>query len=383
MRPVAAQRATSLLLLISAAACSGSGDPNGPPPATVATLRVIVQNPGLGSDPDGYLLTLEGVGSQIVQSADTVTFADLPPASYTLTLSGPSANCRPPATLVRSPALAAGQTRTEFFSVDCFRPFSDQILFVGRSGATQHRFYARDALGGITAIGQASTEPLTNPRASPDGMHLLYTQHNAATARLVLADPDGKNPHAITPFVLGCYAHPAWRPDGSAIAYSCDGDLYVIGVDGTGTVNLTNTPDLVEEDPSWRPDGAQIVFEGNNPGGGLFIMDADGTNLRQLTTVSSDENAEWSPAGDAIVFARWNGSTRQILTTSLDGTTVTEVTPDLASVDLTPMWSPDASRIAFVRYLGQSYDLFSVTPTGTGLTRLTTGLIVSTPAWSR
>jgi Tol biopolymer transport system component len=379
------QRSVSLVLLVSAAACSGAsgeGDPSGPPPPTtmLGSLRAVVQNPGLGSDADGYLLTLEGSGSQVVQSADTVIFADLAVGSHSLSLSDISANCRPPASVVRSPVVVAGQTTTEVFSVDCFRPFSDQIIYAGSSSI---QFFALDASGRTTLIGPASPNPLSYPRPSPDGMHLAYMESNGSASRLVVADPDRKNGYALTAFVLNCFGEPGWRPDGHAIAYTCEGDLHVINVDGTGHVNLTNTSDGVEEHPAWSPDGAQIAFEGNNPGGGLFIMDADGANLRRLTTVSSDEDAAWSPSGDAIAFARWNGSTRQILTTSVDGSTITSVTPELITVDFAPMWSPDGSRIAFVRYLGQSYDLFSVTPTGTDLTRLTTGLIVRTPAWSR
>jgi WD40 repeat protein len=372
--------AASLLYLLACGGSDSGTDPiePPPPPPTVGSLRAIVVNPGLGTDADGYLLTLDGVVNQGVQSADTVVFADLSPGPHSLNLSGFSANCRPPTSPLRMPSIVAGKTVTETFAADCFRPFAGHILYV-RTG-TSNQMFAYQVGVGSTGIGESTAaEFLEYPRASPDGMHLAYV-HGSGSARISIADPDGKNVRDLT---LTCGEEPAWRPDGNALAYSCATDLFVINADGTGAVNLTNTPGEYEEHPSWSPDGTQIVYEGNNPGGGLYIIDADGTNRRQLTTVSTDEGAEWSPNNGAIAFARWNGSTRQILTISIDGSVVTEITPPLANVDLTPTWSPDGSRIAFVRYLGSSWDLFDISSTGTDLTRRTFGITVLQPGWSR
>ena len=56
----------------------------------------------------------------------------------------------------------------------------------------------------------------------------------------------------------------------------------------------------------WSPDGKQIVFQLRGPDPDapgldqLFVMNADGTNLRQLTHLppgSNPAHASWSPAG--------------------------------------------------------------------------------------
>lgn len=60
-----------------------------------------------------------------------------------------------------------------------------------------------------------------------------------------------------------------------------------MAADGSNQVNLTNNP-ADDTDPVWSPDGSQIAFvsnRDNGEGGGQFIyvMDADGSNVRQLT----------------------------------------------------------------------------------------------------
>jgi Tol biopolymer transport system component len=56
-----------------------------------------------------------------------------------------------------------------------------------------------------------------------------------------------------------------------------------MGADGKGPVNLTRNA-AFDSDPSWSPDGKHILFTSNRQEGGfrLFVMDAEGGNVRQL-----------------------------------------------------------------------------------------------------
>ncbi len=51
--------------------------------------------------------------------------------------------------------------------------------------------------------------------------------------------------------------NPAWSSDGSRILFISSAllgaDIYVIGADGTGRAQLTNTPTVEETDPAWSP----------------------------------------------------------------------------------------------------------------------------------
>lgn len=89
---------------------------------------------------------------------------------------------------------------------------------------------------------------------SPTGHRILYGRaHNQG---IYVIDPDSRNNHRVTrdsppQAVWGAFA---WSQDGSSIVYDAgtykNTDLYVIGADGRGKVQLTNTPDI-DIAPSW------------------------------------------------------------------------------------------------------------------------------------
>ena len=107
---------------------------------------------------------------------------------------------------------------------------------------------------------------------------------------------------------------------------------------------------------SWAPDGQQLVFSAVPSQGKpqkLFVMNADGSNLRQITSGSTyDHEAAWSPDGQWIAFhrdcglgiVRPDGSGAQVILQSQ---------PDKLCVEA-PAWSPDSQQIAFLNIVGGS-----------------------------
>ncbi len=94
---------------------------------------------------------------------------------------------------------------------------------------------------------------------------------------------------------------PAWSPVGSLIAFSAvvgyHRDLYVVNADGTDLRQLTDTPELDEFAPAWSPDGTQIAFQANpDAQWDIYVMNANGTDRRRLTTdVANDTSPDWTP----------------------------------------------------------------------------------------
>ena len=69
--------------------------------------------------------------------------------------------------------------------------------------------------------------------------------------------------------------HPAPSPDGSQIAFSWQGDLWLVPVQGGQATRLTAHP-AVERFPIWSGDGRLIAFASNRHGNDdIFVMPAD------------------------------------------------------------------------------------------------------------
>ena len=86
--------------------------------------------------------------------------------------------------------------------------------------------------------------------------------------------------------------------------------IYVMDDDGSNVIRLTDT--LKPTLPRWSPDGKQIVFErriraNDSQRVHLFIMNADGTDVQQLTEPHKgyDSYSAFSPDGKSIVFSKY------------------------------------------------------------------------------
>lgn len=99
-------------------------------------------------------------------------------------------------------------------------------------------------------------------------------------------------------------------------------------------------------DPS--PDGRSLVLgTGFLQVEDLFISDADGSNLRQLTTDSfNDRYPKWSPDGQSIAFYSNRSGKYEIWTTTPSGL-LKQMTDAKDYTALYPRWSPDGTRMTF------------------------------------
>jgi Tol biopolymer transport system component len=92
-------------------------------------------------------------------------------------------------------------------------------------------------------------------------------------------------------------------PDQRRIAFSAtDGrirDIYVMNADGTQPRKLTNERGVINSDPQWSPDGGRIAFVrrvGANGTTDIYLIDADGGNLTNLTKNPAEDTAPaWAP----------------------------------------------------------------------------------------
>ena len=116
---------------------------------------------------------------------------------------------------------------------------------------------------------------------------------------------------------------------------------------------LTDTKGY-DAEGSYSPDGKQIVFCSNRSGKDnleLYIMDADGNNVRKLTDAPGCYNGGpfFSPDGKKVIFRsdRKKKDHLQIYVINVDGTGEKALTNDLGWVYWAPYWYKDSKHIIY------------------------------------
>jgi TolB protein len=230
------------------------------------------------------------------------------------------------------------------------------------------------------------------PHWSPDGTRLVYQSNRTGNSEIYIMNADGTGAVRLTDHPA-VDENPAWSPDGTRIAFRSyrDGnaEIYSMAIDGSDLRNLTRHP-ADDIHPYWSPDGSRILFNSNRrvdaagrPVLTIFSMRADGSDVRPISReVIEDTYAQYSPDGSQIVFRRrldeetpgWerNPGNSDIFVMAADGTNARRLTSH-PGFDGWPSWSPDGRWIAFGAEGAGEFQIALVRPDGTGLVTLTEG----------
>jgi TolB protein len=138
--------------------------------------------------------------------------------------------------------------------------------------------------------------PVWNPKS---GRELAFVSDRSGTAQIYIMDDEGANVRRVIT-EGGEAAEPSWSPDGGWLAFqwrkSLTGffDVYVLEIATGKTYQLTKDGKR-NEHPVWAPDGRHIAFVSDRNGNRqVFVMIADGTNQRQITTAGENTSPAWS-----------------------------------------------------------------------------------------
>jgi len=187
-----------------------------------------------------------------------------------------------------------------------------QIVSRERAGV---RTLSLDALYSTRAIGGASW--------SPDGQQIVFVSNISGRYNLwqVAADASRAESGPAWPVQLTFSPqrqfHPVWSPDGRWIAFMSDfdgneqWDVFIVSAETGEVINLTQTPEIAEENPVWSPDGGRLAFIAKPKSGSTFEIELIDMATRERRAVTQNTPKEWGNFG--------------------------------------PVWSPDGTRIAFTR----------------------------------
>lgn len=218
---------------------------------------------------------------------------------------------------------------------------------------------------------------------SPDGSKLAASKGRS----IWVVNADGSNPERIARVGASSLS---WSADGRRIAFTRwyradDRDVWVMNADGSDMHRVKRTPRLWDSNVDWRPTGGWLAFDSGSWVPEIYVMRADGTRLRKLTTAESwgkDSSApDWSPDGRRIALTKDN----KVWVMNASGKEMTQLTRS-GSVEHSPTWSPDGRKIAFVRESSEIYrkssEIYVMNADGTGVTRLTRNKVVEASlAW--
>jgi Tol biopolymer transport system component len=239
---------------------------------------------------------------------------------------------------------------------------------------------------------------------SPDGTRLLChtdeTANPADAGLYTVRSSDAGDLVRVTTTPANSFDNGyGYSPDGSRILYARfaneHGTLFSVRPDGSDPIQLSppalSVIDLGFFDrvgADWSPNGSRVAFAARKLSSkrfttALFVVNADGSGLRQITPSGVGAlSAQWSPNGALIAFTSCCGLPRAWVVHP-NGTGLRQVTPPVdRAVFWTPVWSPDSTKLLLNRQdRNNQTSLWTANTDGSELSKLTDTLSLAQIAW--
>lgn len=194
------------------------------------------------------------------------------------------------------------------------------------------------------------------------GHRFLMTSVRTGNTEIFRVDPFTGSAINLTRCRASHQRYPSWSPDGVRIAFTSDRDgaynLYVMDADGENVRQLTHeaAPNVVYF-PNWSGDGERIIFglAGCEPP----LMCEIGTNGKDYRILGEGRDPHIAPDGRLLAFTKFLQTGYAVFMMDLASGRVTQVTQHENPMGaVTPTFSPDSKWVLFSDSVGNALELF-------------------------
>lgn len=270
------------------------------------------------------------------------------------------------------------------------------LLFASTQGDPAHlHLFSLAAAPALPAALTRGTAMEFDPAWSPDGQRVVFASlpdgSQGLATQIATMARDGSDRKPLTTIEPGTIAmSPKWSPDGLSIAYATailqDGQqptlaIYRMSPDGGDRRKVAEGAV-----PDWSPDGRSIVFTGfdfsQTFAPSVQVVDVQTGTARALTKRENAMMPAYSPDGRFIAYMSDGGSgpLPDIYVMNADGSGRRRLTTTDDAFEIAPQWSGDGASIYFSRLTDEPVPhapLFSIRSEGGEATRLTDESVAS------
>lgn len=224
-------------------------------------------------------------------------------------------------------------------------PDNQRLAFVGLlEGSTRWQLWIQGLEGGRSTIAVPSSY-VSSPSFSPDGQRVAFSARTPESldSDIFVSSPDGSGMRNLTR-ARGIDTAPTWSPTGTQIAFISDRSggpqVWVMDADGSNVQRLVTEGGHCDS-PSWSPDGRFILYSWQAPRQwkhDIYVVEVATGRIFQLTSgLGSNESPHWSPDGRHIAFQSTRTGTKQIFIMNADGKNLKQITA--YGINESPSWS--------------------------------------------